>query len=38
MALKNLCLARYPVPFKCIIKPRTLAAEALIRDSINQDD
>jgi len=28
----------YPVPFKCIIKPRTPAAEALIRDSINQDD
>ena len=35
--LKNHCLDRYPVPFKCIIKPRTPAAEALIRDSVNQD-
>jgi len=25
----------YPAPFKCIIKPRTPAAEALIRDSVN---
>ena len=29
---------RYPVPFKCIIKPRTSAAEALIRDSVNDDE
>jgi len=26
-----------PVPFKCIIKPRTPTAEALIRDSVNED-
>ena len=30
--LKSLWLNRYPVPFKCIIKPRTPAAEALIRN------
>ena len=28
---------RYPVPFKCIIKPRSAAAEALIRDSANEE-
>jgi len=28
-------LLTHPVPFKCIIKPRTPAAEALIRDSVN---
>jgi len=27
----------YPVHFKCIIKPRTPGAEALIRDSVNED-
>jgi len=30
-------LLTYPVPFKCIIKPRTPAAEALIRDSVNEE-
>jgi len=32
-------LFTYPVPFKCIIKPRTPAAEALIRhgDSLNEE-
>ena len=29
---------RYPVPFKCVIKPRTPAAEALIRDSVNLNE
>ena len=28
---------RHPVPFKCIIKPRSPAAEALIRDSVNEE-
>ena len=35
--LRLLWLDRYPVPFKCIIKPRTPAAEALIRDSVNEE-
>jgi len=30
-------LLTYPVPFKCNIKPRTPAAEALILDSVNED-
>lgn len=30
-------LLSYPVPFKCIIKPRTPVAAALIRDSVNED-
>ena len=30
-------LNRHPVPFKCIITPRTPAAEALVRDSANKD-
>ena len=29
---------RYPVPFKCIIKPRTPAAEALIREFVIEED
>ena len=35
--LKSLCLDRNPVPFKCIITPRTATAEALVRDSVNKD-
>lgn len=31
-------LLSYPVPFKCIITPRTPAAEVLIRDSVDKDD
>jgi len=31
-------LLSYPAPFKCIIKPRTSVAEALIRDSVNEDN
>ena len=27
---------RYPAPFRCVIKPRTPEAEALIRDSVNE--
>jgi len=30
-------LLSFPAPFKCIIKPRTPEAEALIRDSVNED-
>ncbi|KAF8815532.1 cytochrome P450 [Phlegmacium glaucopus] len=30
-------LLSYPVPFKCIISPRSAAAEALIKDSVNED-
>jgi len=30
-------LLSHPVPFKCSIKPRTTAAEALIRDSVNEE-
>ena len=33
--LENICFNRHPVPFKCIIKPRTPAAEKLIRDCVN---
>ncbi|KAF8815534.1 cytochrome P450 [Phlegmacium glaucopus] len=29
-------LLSYPVPFKCIISPRSPAAEALIKDSVNE--
>ena len=35
--LKSLRLYRHPVPFKCIITPRTPTAEALVRDSVNKD-
>jgi len=30
-------LTSFPVPFRCVIKPRTPAAEALIRDSVHAD-
>jgi len=30
-------LLTYPAPFKCDIKPRSPAAEALIRDSVNEE-
>ena len=33
----HLYLNRYPLPFKCIIRPRTPGAEALIRDSVNEE-
>ena len=36
-ALKSFHLNRHPVPFKCIITPRTPTAEALIRDSVSKD-
>ena len=35
--LKSLCLNRHPVPFKCIITPRSPAAESLVRESVNKD-
>ena len=35
--LKSLRLYRHPLPFKCIITPRTPTAETLVRDSVNKD-